>query len=239
MAKFELKDDIQPKWNVPFASLPLINEELDRLERSGVLLKIQYSQWASPTISVKKKSKEILVCADFSTELNTALKDYYYILSCTEEIFARLNGEIFFSKIELSDAYLQMPVEEKYSELLCINTHCSLYKFVCFPFWVKVAPAIFLQQVMDTMRSDLDFAVAYLNDILMNCQNIEQHKEHVHKVFPRIQGYGLKLNESKCDFFMGKIKYLKHIIDKDSKRPDPERATTIKDMPAPENVSAL
>ena len=30
---------------------------------------------------------------------------------------------------------------------------------------------------MDIMLSDLDFAVAYLDDILMNSQNVEQHEE--------------------------------------------------------------
>ena len=73
---------------------------------------------------------------------------------------------------------------------------------------------------MDTLLSDLDFAVAYLDDILMNSQNVEQHKEHVHKVFSRIQEYGFKLKESKCDFFMENIKYLGFIIDKDVRKPD-------------------
>ena len=38
---------------------------------------------------------------------------------------------------------------------------------------------------------------------------------------------------------MEKIKYLGHIIDKDGRRPDPKRATILKDMPALENVSSL
>ena len=38
---------------------------------------------------------------------------------------------------------------------------------------------------------------------------------------------------------MNKIKYLGHITDKDERRPDPERATAIKDMPAPDNVTTL
>ena len=90
---------------------------------------------------------------------------------------------------------------------------------------------------MDTMLNDLNFAVAYLNDILMNCQNVEQYKEHVHKVFKRNQEYGFKLKESKCDFFI-EIKYLEYIIDKDVRRPDPEQATAIEDMPAPGKVSS-
>ena len=36
---------------------------------------------------------------------------------------------------------------------------------------------------------------------------------------------------------MNKIKYLGHIIDQDRRRPDPERTTAIKYMPAPDNVT--
>ena len=38
---------------------------------------------------------------------------------------------------------------------------------------------------------------------------------------------------------MNKIKYLGRIIDKDGRRPDPKRATAIKNMPAPDNVTTL
>ena len=77
----------------------------------------------------KKKSKEIRVCADFSTGLNSALKDNPYKLPCSEEIFNKLNGGKVFSKIDLSEAYLLIPIEENSSKLLCINTHRGLYKF--------------------------------------------------------------------------------------------------------------
>ena len=40
-------------------------------------------------------------------------------------------------------------------------------------------------------------------------------------------------------FFVEKIKYLGHIIDKDGRRPDPERAAAIKDIPAPHNIASL
>ena len=115
------------------------------------------------------------MCANFSTGLNAALKDYHYTLPSTEEIFAKVNGVNFFSKIDLGDTYLQIMVKEKCPKLPCINTHRRLYKFRPLPFGVKVATVIF-QQVIDTMLSDLDFTVAYLDDILMKSQNVEQHK---------------------------------------------------------------
>ena len=58
-------------------------------------------------------------------------------------------------------------------------------------------------------------------------------------VFDKIQEYGFKVKEAKCDFFLSEIKYLGHIINKDGRWPDPDRATAIKDMLAPDNVQAL
>ena len=40
-------------------------------------------------------------------------------------------------------------------------------------------------------------------------------------------------------FSWKKITYLGHIIDKYGRRPDPERAVAIKDMPTPDNITSL
>ena len=126
-AELKLKQNVQPvfkrKRNVPFASLDKINQGLYRLENVGILSKTEYNQWAAPIVYVKKKSGEIRVCADFSTGLNTALEDFHYPLPSPEEVVTKLNGGRFFSKIDLSDAYLPIPVNNDSANLLGINTH--------------------------------------------------------------------------------------------------------------------
>ena len=92
----------------------------------------------------KKKSHDIRVCADFSTGVNAALKDYHYSLPSPDEGFNKLNGGKVFSKIDISEAYLQIPVEENSSKLLSINTHTGLYKFDRLVLGIKVTPAIFI-----------------------------------------------------------------------------------------------
>ena len=241
-AKLELRDDQTPIFkkprSVPFASREKIETELDRLVQTGVLTPINYSEWAAPTVYVKKKTKEIRVCADFSTGLNSVLKDHHYPLPNPEEVFAKLNGGKIFSKIDLSEAYLQIPMEEESSKLLCISTHKGLFKFNRLAFGVKTAPAVF-QQIIDTMLAGLDFLIGYLDDILMRSQDTEEHRTHVFQVFSRIQDYGFTLKDAKCEFFLEEIKYLGHIIDKNGCRPDPDRAAAIRDMPEPHNVATL
>ena len=58
-------------------------------------------------------------------------------------------------------------------------------------------------------------------------------------VFEKLQEYGFKVKEAKCDFFLTEIKYLGHIINRDGRRPDPERANAIRNMLAPDNIQAL
>ena len=138
---------------------------------------------------MRKKSNQIRVCADFSTGLNQALKDNHNTLPSPEEILNKVNGGKIFSKIDLSDAYLQIKVEGNSSKHLCINTHRGLYKFNRLAFGVQVAPAIF-QQVMDARLGDLDFATAYLDDILITSKSVTEYRKHIMCVFDKLQEYG-------------------------------------------------
>ena len=64
-AKFELKENTRPifrkKRNIPFAATEEINKELDRLVNIGILSKVEFSEWAAPTVYIRKKSKKIRV----------------------------------------------------------------------------------------------------------------------------------------------------------------------------------
>ena len=90
---------------------------------------------------------------------------------------------------------------------------------------------------MDTMLGGFDFNFTHLDDIVISSKTKRLRREHLNKVFAQIREFGFKVKDAKCDFSMNKIKYLGHIIDKDRRRPDPERATAIKDMPGPDNVT--
>ena len=151
--RFELKDNVKPvfkpKRKVLFSSSETIDKELGRLEENEVIKKVDYSEWASPTVYAKKKNNKIRVFADLSTGLNECLSDHTYPLPTPEEIFSKLNGGKVFSKIDLSEAYLQVKVEEECTKYLTIHTLRRLL------FGLKIAPSLF-QQIIGTMLSGLE-----------------------------------------------------------------------------------
>ena len=143
---FELKQNVKPvfkpKRNVPFSSKEDIEIELQRLQENGVVEKVDYSEWESPTVYVKKKNKKIRVCADFSKFLNHCLMDHSYPLPSPEDTLTKLNGGKIFSKIDLSEAYLQVKVREECSKYLCINTHLGLFRLKKAPFWFESCSSV-------------------------------------------------------------------------------------------------
>ena len=116
--------------------------------------------------------------------------------------------------------------------------HKGIFKLSCLPFGLKLAPSLF-QQIIDIMLAGMEYAITYLDDILIKSENKDQHKTHIRAEFQRIEECSVKLGAKKCEFFMKKIKYLGQTIDSDGRKPDPERAEAIKNMPVPDNVAKL
>jgi transposase InsO family protein len=241
-ATLQLKPNSQPifrpKRPVPYAALPLVDQELKRLEDSGVLVPVPYSAWAAPIVVVKKANGTIRLCADFSTGLNAALESNCYPLPLPDDIFTMLNGGTCFAKLDMAEAYFQIEVAPESRDLLTVNTHRGLFQYTRLPFGVKTAPAIF-QQVIDTMISGLPGTAAYMDDIVLMGRTTEELQDRISTVLERIQSHGLRLRPDKCQLFMPTIKYLGYIIDAEGRHPDPENIRAIQQMPAPTDISTL
>jgi transposase InsO family protein len=241
-ASLKLKDGTTPVYRrarpVPYASLPLVEQELNRLLDLEVIKPVKHAEWAAPVLIVKKPDGSTRLCVDYSTGLNDALRLHQHPLPVPEDIFTTLNGGQVFSQIDLSDAYLQVELDEESKKLCNINTHRGVYAYQRLPFGTKSAPGIF-QEIMTKMLAGLPFATAYLDDIIVVSHNREDHRRHLHAVFGRISEYGFRVRLGKCTFYQPSIKYLGYIVDKDGRRPDPQKIRAIATMPAPTTVTTL
>ena len=153
-ATLQLKNDAQPKFckarQVPFAIKEAIEKELDRLEACGILERVTYSEWAAPIVSVRKKDGKIRLCGDYKVTINPALEVDQYPLPRPDDLFATLTGGKMFTKLDLSQAYQQLRLDEDSTKYATVNTHRGLYRYTRMPFGIASAPAIF-QKVMDTI----------------------------------------------------------------------------------------
>ena len=205
-----VNQEARPKFFKPRpVSLALkdkVEEELNRLVAEGILSPVQFSKWAAPIVPVVKHNGSIRICINQVSCLDI------YPLPRIKELFAKLSGGKYFSKLDLSQAYLQLPLKEMSKEFVTINTHKGLFRYNRLPFGVASAPAIF-QWYMETLLQDCKGVTIYLDDILVTGSSVENHLENLKVVLGKLDKAGLHLNKDKCKFRKTKVEYLGQVID--------------------------
>ena len=177
---------------VPYAMKPLVEKELDCLEKEGVIDPIPFADWAAPIVPVLKSNKTVRICGDFKLTVNKECKLDRYPIPRIEDLFAKLSGGKLFSKLDLSQAYQQICLEEESKKFVVVNTHKGLYRFNRLLYGISSAPGIF-QRTMESLLQGIPHVVVYLDDILITGGTHEEHKSRLKEVLRRLQTAGLRL----------------------------------------------
>ncbi|KAL4009353.1 hypothetical protein ACER0C_003205 [Sarotherodon galilaeus] len=242
-AQIILEDNAKPRFHkarpVPYALRPKVEAELQRLEEQGILTKVEWSDWATPIVSVSKKASDsVRICGDFKVSVNPVLRIDQYPLPRIEDIFTAVAGGKHFSKIDLAQAYLQMEVEETSRKYLVINTHKGLYQYNRLVFGIASAPAVW-QRAMDQVLQGIPGTQCFLDDIIVTGVDEETHLANLTAVLARLEKYGLRANKNKCEFFKDAIEYCGHKIDRHGLHKTKDKVEGVLKAPEPKNVSQL
>eukprot|EP00105_Crassostrea_gigas_P033303 XP_011456634.2 PREDICTED: uncharacterized protein K02A2.6 [Crassostrea gigas] len=240
--KLTLQDGASPKFckarEVAYSLRPRVEEELDRLQQAGVISPVKFSDWATPIVPLPKANGKMRICGDYKVTLNPAMKIEQYPLPKIADIFASFGGGQKFSKIDLTQAYLQMEVDEVSRNLLTINTHKGLFCFNRLPFGIASAPAIW-QRAMNQVLTNIPKTKCILDDMIITGSTDEEHLQNLSLVLQRLEQYGLRANLDKCQFSKDQINYCGHVIDKAGLHTSNEKTNAVENAPTPENVSQL
>ena len=141
-----------------------VQEELERLQAEGTVEPVQFAEWAAPIVPIVKEDKSIRVCGDYKATVNQAAKLDNYPIPKAEDLFATLNGGDKLSKLDMSQAYQQIPLEDQSKKFTTINTHKGLFQFNRLPYGVSSSPGIF-QRTMENLLQGIPFVVVRVDDI--------------------------------------------------------------------------
>jgi len=84
-----------------------------------------------------------------------------------------------------------------------------------------------------------DFVVVYIDDILIYSGSLEEHAEHLRKVFQRLRENKLYTKLEKCEFGVTKVDFLGHRIIQEGLQMDDHKVKAIVDWEPPKSVPAL
>ena len=238
----DIVEDAVPKYckarSIPFALKEKVDTELDRLVKEKIIEPIKYSKWAAPVVPVLKPNKTVRLCGDYRLTCNKVLLIDKYPLPKVEELFGHLAGGKYFSKLDMSQAYMQLCLDEASKDLTTINTHRGLFRYNRLCFGIASAPGIF-QRTIESVLGRIPGVAIFLDDILISGKSKREHQEKVRMVLAKLQNAGLKLSKEKCTWFTEQVEYLGYRIDASGIHPTNEKLKAIADAPAPKDVSQL
>ena len=73
-ATLHLRKDVKPVFckaqSVPFALRPAVERELERMQSEGIIMPVEFSEWATPLVCVPKPDGTVRLCGDYRTTVN-------------------------------------------------------------------------------------------------------------------------------------------------------------------------
>jgi hypothetical protein len=176
-----------------------------------------------PIYFMQKKDRSLRLCVDY-WGLNAMMVKDCTPLPLMGEALDRLAKAKIYTKLDVKDAYHNLQIAEGDDWKIAFQTKYGLYEYLVMPFRLTNTPASFQQWMNEILSDYLDvFYIAYLDDILIYLDNLEQHHQHVKMILRRVEEDGLILKASKYEFHSNKPEYLRYIISPMGIEMDPEK----------------
>ena len=219
-----LKDNMTPVIHaprrVPVALRPKLKEELERVKRLDLIEPVnEPSYWVSSLVIVQRPNGSLRVCLDPS-DLNQAIKRHHLQLPTTDELLSQLSGACYFTKLNASNGYWQVRLDDESSHLLVFDTPFDRHRFKRMPYGIHSTSEVFQVEVAQIIEG-IERCLNSQDDILIWEDGKEERDRRVHEVLSKVKASCLKLNKSKCVSGVTEVKFLGHIISECGIEPDP------------------
>ena len=191
----------QPYRQIPKNLYEEVKNHINNLLANGWIKKSQ-SPYASPMVCVRKKDGSLRLCIDFRKLNQKTIPDKQPIPR-VQDILDGLGGQVWFSTLDMSQAYHQGEIREESRKFTAFSSPWSLYEWIRIPYGLtNPCFPCFQRYINDCLYNLRDrICVAYLDDILIYGKTFPEHCENVNKVLHCLKRKGIKLNSRKCNFF--------------------------------------
>lgn len=203
-----------------------LKETLDEMEEKEIIRK-SCSEYASPLVLVWKKNGDLRICTDFRWLNARTVKDAHP-LPHQADVLASLGGNVFFSTMDLTSGYYNVPLYEEDKKYTAFTTPLGLHEYNRLPQGLCNSPATFMRMML-TIFGDQNFQslLCYLDDLLVFAKNEEEGLQRLEMVFRRLRDHNLKLAPKKCHLMQRSVKFLGHIITQEGVASDPDKVKAI------------
>ena len=101
------------------------------------------------------------------------------------------------------------------------------FEWTVLPFGLRNTPPIF-QRVMNHVLQDCDnYAIVYMDDVLIFSRTREEHRTHIEQVLRRLHNARMRCNAEKCEWVRDSVTFLGHVLSRDGIKAHPKHQAKI------------
>lgn len=231
--EINLEPGKQPTWSGVYKTTEkeadIIKEYIKTNLKRGYIRPSSSSTAHGVTFADKKDDPELRFCVDFRKTNDITIKDRYP-LPRIDELQDELRLAAIYTKLDIKNAYHQIRMKEGEEWKTAFQTKFGLFEYNVMPFGLTNAPAVFQRRINTVLRECLgEYAMAYLDDIIIYSEKEEDHPEHVKEVLRQIIEAKLYLKLRKCEFHIKATTYLGFIIEPGKLKIEPRKVKRIQD----------
>lgn len=228
----------------PYPIAPKIQEglfgEVERLLARGVIEESN-SEYSLNIVPIRKSSGAIRLCLD-ARKLNERTVRDAYPLPHPGRILGRLPKAQYLSTIDLSEAFLQIPLARSSRKYCSFSVQGKgMFQYTRLPFGLINSPAT-LARLMNRVLGQgvLEPNVfVYLDDIVIVTETFEDHVRLLKEVARRLREANLSIKLEKSHFCLDEIPFLGYIISSQGLRINPEKIRPIVEYDRPNSITKL
>ena len=227
-----------PPSRVPLHLRESVMEELNELLRCGIIEQVQQpSAWVSRMVVVPKAAGGVRICQDLR-DVNCFVVPEKQPIPTFEEITDEMAGSKFFSELDITKAFHQIPVNVNSRHLFTFSTPLGLMRLTRLSMGFTNASEI-LQRVMTGVLIGLQGVKWAHDDIVVFSSNIREHNERLRACLLRLRESGITLNAAKCKLAQPRIDFLGMRISSRGIQPATEKIRALQSFKEPGNQTEL
>ena len=211
-------------YQVPFSLKKDIKTEIDNMLKMGII-EPSNSPYASPVVLVKKSDGSYRFCCDFH-KLNSVTVFDAEPIGNPEDLFVKLSGSLYFTKVDLSKGYWQIKMKETSKSLTAFVTAEGIFSFNKMPFGLVNSGATFCRMMRKLLRG-LQDTDNFVDDIIIHTETWVGHMLALESLLIRLREAKLSARPSKCVVAVRNVSFLGHLIGNGMIQPLPEKVVSI------------
>jgi len=229
----------EPLRSHPRTYLDAIDNTVDKMLQAGIIEESS-GEWCFNVVPVKRaSSNEIRLTVDLR-RLNAITHKDQFPLPRISDCLDELNNSKYFSTLDVSNSFYNIPVDEAHRDKLSFRTRKGQFRFRRMTQGSTNSSAVYTR-LMSLVLKGLPphVCVCFVDDAVSMGADFDSACTNLEAVFARFKAAGLKLKPSKVKCFQLSCIFLSHIVSERGLEVCPDKVACIATWKFPDKLSGL